>query len=345
MIGHDSPRVSVVILNWNGVAHLPTCLDALVAQTLCEFEVVLVDNGSRDGSLELLRSDYPWVRVVALAANTGFATGNNRGFAKARGDYIVTLNNDTRVEPDWLDTLVKVADARPRAGMVASRVCSFSDPDVIDSIGMGICRDGMSRGRFRNRLWSGLAMREVEEILFPSACAALYKRAMIAETGFFDDDFFAYAEDVDLGLRGRLAGWEAVAATKAVVRHRYSQTCGSLSPFKLYLVERNHYWVGVKNLPLGTLLAVPFFTLVRYLEQARSVVASRGTGGEFLASGSRGAAIRAIGKGTIDAIAGLPRMLRKRRQIMRGRQISDSEMGRLLESYQLSFRELLDDPG
>ncbi len=156
--------------------------------------------------------------------------------------------------------------------MVGCRICSFYRPDIIDSIGMGICRDGMSRGRFRNRRWSTLQLREVEDILFPSACAALYRRAMIDEIGFFDDDFFAYAEDSDLGLRGRLAGWDAVLATQAVVYHKYSQSSGSFSSFKVYLVERNHYWVAVKNFPLRRLLLLPLFTLLRYLEQVRTVL-------------------------------------------------------------------------
>jgi GT2 family glycosyltransferase len=176
--------------------------------------------------------------------------------------------------------------------MVASRVCSFADPDIIDSIGMGICRDGMSRGQFRNKRWSALRMGEVEEVLIPSACAGLYKRVMIAETGFFDDDFFAYAEDVDLGLRGRLAGWEAVAATAAIVHHKYSQTSGSLSPFKVYLVERNHYWVAWKNFPLSHLAALPWFTVRRYCEQVCAVLSGGGTGGEFRAGGSQGELVR-----------------------------------------------------
>ncbi|HXV21049.1 MAG TPA: glycosyltransferase family 2 protein [Desulfuromonadales bacterium] len=338
----SAPRLSVVIVNWNGLEHLPVCLDSLAAQTFRDFEVVLVDNGSRDGSVEFVRIRYPWVQLVPLPENTGFATGNNRGLERARGDYIVTLNNDTRVEPDWLESLVGVADAYPRAGMVASRVCAFSDPDIIDSIGMNICRDGMARGQFRNRRWSSLRLQEVEEILIPSACAALYKRAMIAETGFFDDDFFAYAEDVDLGMRGRLAGWEAVAATKAVVHHKYSQTSGSLSPFKVYLVERNHYWVVWKNFPVSHLAALPFFTVWRYVEQVLAVLAGGGTGGEFRAGGSRGALVKALLKGILDSLRGILQVLRKRRQVMNNRKLPMREFAKLLRRHRLTFRELLD---
>ncbi|MDX2493674.1 MAG: glycosyltransferase family 2 protein, partial [Desulfuromusa sp.] len=185
------PAVSIIIVNWNGRSHLVDCLDSLAAQTFRDFEVVFVDNGSVDDSVALVRAEYPWVRLVPLSENTGFATGNNRGLEHAVGDYIVTLNNDTRVAEDWLDTLLSVAESNPRAGMVGCRICSFSEPDIIDSLGMGICADGMSRGMYRNRRWSELSLPKTMQILFPSACAALYRRKMLSEIGFFDDDFFA----------------------------------------------------------------------------------------------------------------------------------------------------------
>ena len=337
-----SPRVSILVVNWNGRAHLETCLDSLQSQLFRDFEVVLVDNGSTDGSLDLLRGRYPWVRLLPLSENTGFATGNNRGLQHARGEYLVALNNDTQAEPDWLEALVRVADAHPAAGMVGSRICSFDDHDLIDSVGHGVCRDAMSRGRFRNRRWSDLGLQPVEEILFPSACVALYRRQMLEETGFFDDDFFAYAEDTDLGLRGRLAGWQAVAATDAVVYHKYSKTGGVFSPFKIYLVERNHYWLAFKILPWRLLLLLPFFTALRYWEQLSCVLSGSGSGGEFRASGSRSEIVWAIVKGTWHGLAGLPRMLRKRRVVMKTRRIPMGELTRLLRRHRLSFKELLD---
>jgi GT2 family glycosyltransferase len=337
------PTVSIIIVNWNGLLHLPDCLDSLVNQTFRDFEIVLVDNGSSDDSVVFVRERYPCVKLVTLTENTGFARGNNLGLQHADGDYIVTLNNDTRAEPDWLKNLVKVASAHPQAGMVGSRICSFSDPDIIDSIGMGICADGMSRGHYRNKRWSKLHFPEAIEILFPSACAALYKRKMIAEIGFFDEDFFAYAEDSDLGLRGRLTGWQAVLATDAIVCHKYSQTGGKLSPFKIYLVERNHYWVALKNFPAGSLLALPLFTLLRYLEQIRAVLVGGGTGSEFRAEDTQGAIIKALLRAVYDSLGGMPRMLRKRREVMKKRRLTMPEMARLLRINRITFKELLDN--
>jgi len=336
-----SPLLSVIIVNWNGREYLPACLDSLREQTCRDFETIVVDNGSYDGSLELLRDAYPWVRVVPLAENTGFARGNNAGFEVSRGTYIVTLNNDTRVDRAWLAELVAAAEERPGTGMVASRICSWDEPDRIDSLGVAICPDGMSRGSRRLAEFSKLSLSKTEEILLPSACAALYRRIMIDEIGFFDDDFFAYCEDTDLGLRGRVAGWGAVLARDAIVYHRYSRSGGVFSPFKLYLVERNHFWAALKSFPSGMLLALPFWTLVRYLVQAQLVMRSRGAGAQFRSTPSS-ALVTALLRGMRDAVTSLPRLICKRRSVMGTRRLSAGEMRRLLASYSISFRELLD---
>lgn len=336
-----APLVSIIIVNWNGKQYLPDCLDSLLDQYLKDFETIVVDNGSNDGSLELLQHSYSWVRVVSLATNTGFASGNNAGFAVSRGKYIVTLNNDTRVERDWLVELTAPVEARPEIGMVASRICSWDTPDQIDSLGVTVCRDGMSRGSRRLALFSTLTLAKTEDILLPSACAALYRRKMIDETGFFDDDFFAYCEDTDLGLRGRMAGWQALLARDAVVYHRYSRSGGVFSPFKLYLVERNHFWVALKNFPLTMLMVLPFWTIVRYFVQAQLVLAASGVGADFR-SGSQKDLSSAVSKGIIDMIRGLPVIIRKRRAASSMRRLSSGEAKALLCRYEISFRELLD---
>ncbi len=337
------PVVSVIVVNWNGLSHLPDCLGSLEAQSYSDFEVVFVDNGSTDDSLAYVAENHPSVKIVPLPENVGFASGNNLGFKQATGKYIVTLNNDTRLAPDWLEQLVCMAEKHPDAGMIGSRICSFEDPDLIDSLSIGICQDGMSRGRYRRQRWSELALPDDMEILFPSACAALYRRDMIEKIGFFDDDFFAYAEDSDLGLRGRLSGWPAFLAADAVVYHKYSQSTGHFSALKVYLVERNHYWVAVKNFPLKKLLFLPFFTVLRYFEQGRAILQGGGSGREFRASGNRMVLIKALGQGIFDSLKGLPRMLKKRHEVMQGRKLSTREFEDLLRQHRLSFKELLDN--
>lgn len=336
-----SPLISVIIVNWNGKKFLPDCLDSLRQQSCDDFEAIVVDNGSRDGSIELLQDYYPWVRLVSLAENTGFAGGNNAGFAVARGKYIVTLNNDTRVDKFWLSELIVPVEENSEIGMVASRICNWDKPDQIDSLGVAICHDGMSRGSCRRSSYSELSVGRSEDILLPSACAALYCRKMIDEIGFFDDDFFAYCEDTDLGLRGRVAGWGAVLARDAIVFHRYSRSGGEFSPFKLYLVERNHFWVALKSFPAAMLMALPFWTAIRYFVQARLVLGGRGAGAQFRNS-STSALIKALLRGVFDALSGLPRLFGKRRSVMATRRLTGCEMRQLLNTHKLSFMELLD---
>lgn len=338
----QKPLVSIIIVNWNGGRYLPECLQSLAAQTYRNFETIIVDNASTDGSPELIMTHYPTIRLIRLATNTGFATGNNKGFEQASGAYIVILNNDTRAEPDWLAKMVAVAEENPAVGMVGCRTCAYGDRDTIDTIGGRICRDGMSRGAYRSQSFSKLGLNPVEEGLYPSGCAALYKRAMLDETGFFDDDFFAYAEDTDLGLRGQLAGWKTLIATDAVVHHKYSGTGGVFSPLKLYLVERNHYWVAIKNFPLPLLVLLPFWTCVRYALQFFVVLAGKGSGAEFRSSTLPKECLFALAKATRDALAGLPQQWRKRQQIFAAKKISSIEMGRLMKRFRLSFLELLD---
>lgn len=334
--------VSVIIVNWNGKAFLEECLSSLASQRYQNFEVILVDNGSDDGSSEYVVSSFPWVRIVALHVNSGFAAGNNAGYEHSSGKYIVTLNNDTKVDENWLEELVKTADSDEEVGMVASCICQYFDPTRVDSLGVRICADGMSRGAFRFNLLADVPLLNCDEVLVPSACAALYKRDMIEAIGFFDEDYFAYCEDTDLGLRGRLAGWKAIIARHALVFHKYSMTGGSFSPFKLYLVERNHFWLAIKCLPLSHLLLLPWSTLLRYLLQARLVRTEKGSGGDFRGSSNKKACLQAFLRGIVDALNGIPRAVVKRNWIMNNKKMSIDEYSDLLKKFEMRFEELLD---
>jgi len=246
-------KVSVIVLNWNGRRLLADCLDSLAAQTYRDFEVVVVDNGSTDDSAAFVREQYPHVRLVALAENEGFAAGNNRGLESAAGEYIVTLNNDTVADPGFLTELVDVAECEPGVGMVAALLVDFFNPDVIDAAGIAPGFDGLGyclgHGEPLGPRW-----RESTEVFGPSAGAALYRRKMIDEIGFFDEAFFAYGEDFDLAWRGRFAGWRCVTASRAIVRHLHSATSGAESPFTIYHIHRNKWYVLVKDWPARLLI-------------------------------------------------------------------------------------------
>lgn len=335
------PAVSVILLNWNGLSHLSECLNSLMGQTYKDFECIVIDNGSQDGSVDYLKKTHPWIYLIELAHNIGFAAGNNVGYQQSKGRFIVTLNNDTVVDKNWLKELVRIAEEFPDTGMIASRICNYYKRDVIDSLGIKICLDGMSRGAFRGRKFSELHPIP-DEILLPSACAALYRRQMLETTGFFAEEFFAYCEDTDLGLRGRQAGWKSRLAADAVVYHKYSATAGSFSPFKLFLVERNHFWTAFRNFPTLLLLLLPLTTLMRYVMQFISILGNRGTGAGLRASESRAACFDAILRALWSGLA-CPIYLIKTRKSVRGRKtICDEAFSGVLKKFLMRFSELLD---
>jgi len=339
--GKYLPEVSIIILNWNGKEHLQECLGSLKNQTFQDFETIVVDNGSEDGSQQFLKELFPWVRLIELEENIGFAGGNVVGYRHSNGSLIVTLNNDTAVDKNWLKELVMVADQNARTGMVASRICSYFDRDSVDSLGMKICLDGMSRGYARGKKFSSLKTLP-DEILMPSACAALYRRQLIEQTGFFDESFFAYCEDSDLGLRARIAGWGAKLAVNAIVYHKYSATAGSFSPFKLYLVERNHFWAVLKTFPPILLLLLPLTTLFRYVFQALVILRGAGSGNMIRQQSDVKACLIAVIRGFWHGLRNPFSMIQKRREFIKKCHPDSFRILRLILKYRMSFSELLD---
>jgi len=333
-------QISVIIVNLNGGEYIAGCLDSLSAQTFRDFEVIVVDNGSTDGSRELIGKDYPRVRVIALGENTGFAKGNNIGFQASSSPFIATLNNDTLVGPGWLQELHEAAKVDRGIGMVASKIFLGKDGDELDSAGMLLYPDGMTRQRGRGVRDDG-RFDTPTEVLFPSACAALYRREMLEETGFFDEEFFSYCEDADLGLRGRLAGWKAVLAPRAVVRHLYSQTGGSYSAFKAYHVERNRLWVLLKDLPPSYILCFPLHTLWRYVVQLYGLLSGKGSVARFAEGNSAFQMVSVVVRAYVSAFAALPGMRRKRARIWQEKRMRVKEYRSLLKNHRITAAELM----
>ncbi len=335
------PAISVIIANLNGEKYLPDCLGALSRQTFRDFEVIVVDNGSTDGSLDLLKKDFPWVRVIELKENTGFARANNIGFEASSSQFVATLNNDTIPGPGWLQALYDTAVKDSAIGMVASKIYLGREGNELDSAGMLIYPDGMSRQRGRGEKDNGQFDSSCE-VLFPSACAALYRREMLREIGYFDEDFFSYCEDADLGLRGRLAGWQARLAPSASVRHLYSGTGGKYSMFKAFLVERNHLWVLLKNMPARYILGSPFYTVWRYVVQLYGLISGKGSVARFAEQSGMLQMIAVVIKAYCGASRKLPLMIRKRKEIRAGRCIiSPWEYAGLLKRHRISAGELM----
>jgi GT2 family glycosyltransferase len=238
--------VSVVIPSWNGAALLGPCLEALEAQTARELEVLVVDNGSTDGSLALLAARFPWAHAIGLPENRGFSAAVNAGIAKARGDVIALLNNDTCADPRWVETLASARAAHPDIGFCASKMLSMADPRRLDNAGIDYRVDGFAITRGA-REPDGAAWSAPREVFGACAGAAAYRRALFDDVGLFDERFFAYYEDVDLSFRAQLRGWRCLYVPDAVVLHR--QGASTVPSVRDVLVPRNRVLTWIKNMP------------------------------------------------------------------------------------------------
>jgi GT2 family glycosyltransferase len=334
------PLVSVVIVNWNGKHLLGECLDSLSAQAVEGVEIILVDNGSKDGSAQFVQERYPGVRLITLQENLGFAGGNNAGIRSASGKYIALLNNDTRVDQAWLANLLREAEASPAStGMWACKILSYDNPDVLDNVGLLLYPDGLGRGKGRLEKDRG-QYDEQGEAFFPSGCAGLFRREMLDEIGLFDEEFFAYADDVDLGLRARLAGFRCTYVPTANVYHKYSASSSAHSPFKAFLVERNRIWVLLKYYPIEMILVSPCVTLARLLFHLYGALTGKGASGRFSEQNSVLQAIAVLLRAWWSALAALPNIIRQRRSFSRLRRIGRRELYRLFCEYRISASEL-----
>jgi GT2 family glycosyltransferase len=330
----------VVIVNWNGKHLLGECLDSLLAQNVGGIEIILVDNGSQDGSAEYVLERYHDVRVVSLPENIGFAGGNNAGIRAASGKYIAILNNDTKVDPNWLMNLLREAEASPSVvGMWASKILSYDKPDIIDNVGLLMYPDGLGRGKGRLEVDGGQYDR-TGEAFFPSGCAGLYRRKMLDEIGLFDEEFFAYADDVDLGLRARLAGWQCIYVPSAKVYHKYSASSSAHSPFKAFLVERNRILVLLKYYPIEMIVISPFVTLTRLLVHLYGALTGKGASGRFSEQNSVFKAMAILLKAWFSAFSALPYIIRQRQAFSPLRRIGRRELYRLFREYRISTYEI-----
>ncbi|MDE2867055.1 MAG: glycosyltransferase family 2 protein [Chloroflexota bacterium] len=247
----DTPEASVVIVTWNGLRHLRRCLPALADQTGVEFETIVVDNGSTDGTEEWIAEAYPRTILKRLESNHGFSEANNIGFGLARADLVATLNNDAVPDSDWLYSLVQAAHEHPETGSFASRMVLDRDHNIIDSAGVVTDVLGIAWDRHNAE---PVGSDEAGDVFGACAGAALYRKALLDETGGFDSAFFAYLEDVDLAWRARWLGWTARYVPEARVVHAHSATGTEESPFKTFYLGRNKVWTVAKNHPTRALL-------------------------------------------------------------------------------------------
>jgi GT2 family glycosyltransferase len=312
-----SPRVTVVIPNWNGERFLQICLGSLRAQSFRNFETVLVDNGSSDGSVAFVEENFPEVRLLRLPENLGFSAAVNAGIRAAEADLIVLLNNDTEVDSGWLETLVRAADEHPEAGFFASKLVDFRDRRLLDGAGDALRRSGLPYRLGHGEVDRGQFEREAF-VFSACAAAALYRRSVFEEIGLFDEDFFSNCEDWDVGFRAQLAGYRCVYVPGSVVYHVGSaSTGGQKSALNTRLGAQNGINVLVKNLPAALIAKSLPFVLAGQLSRLAVTALSPGL-------------FRAHLSGLAGAGRLLPRMLKKRREIQKRRRVSDDYVMQLL---------------
>jgi GT2 family glycosyltransferase len=337
--------ISVVVVTWNRRDLLRSCLQTLNRQKLEQpFEVVVVDNGSDDGSPEMVLREFAKnpvfrLKLIRNQVNRGFCAGNNQGFAASDSEFVALLNNDAEAEPDWLAALVRAFEGRPEVGMAASKILVHEDPRRIDKVGHLIYPDGQNRGRGSGELDAGQFDR-IEEVLWPDGCAAMYRRAMLDQIGGFDEDFFAYADDAELGLRGRIAGWKCLYMPGARVRHHRGATLGVRSERRLELIERNRVLLAAKLFPWSLLWLNGAYYLTRLLAGLWAAATRKGEVGRYPGLTGKIRVALALLKGDLSALTLLPKMLAKRRSVNAIRKLSPREVRVLILEHRIPLKEL-----
>ena len=325
------PSVTVVVPTLVGGAALEECLRALEEQTLRDFDVIVVDNGGK-GAVR----DSGRVRVIVNQKNVGFGAAANQGFQDSRARFLAVLNDDAVPQPGWLESLVTAMESRQDVGMCASKIRLAID-GRLDSAGMLVGRDGSSKQR--GHLESAEAFSRSEEALLPSGCAAFYRRDMLEEVGLFDESFFLYCEDTDLGLRARWAGWECLYVPDAVVDHRYSHSAGKASGLKAYYVERNRLFLLIKSFPMRDVLLAPFYSLARYFWHVIYALFGRGAAAQFRREGNRSVSLASyVLRAYFELLVHFPDLWRKRKHLKR--RLTERQFHRLIRRYSISARQV-----
>lgn len=313
---------------------LADCLRALESQTFDRFDVIVVDNSGSGRA----RAASERVRILANERNVGFGAAINQAIRDSQSPYIAALNDDAVPHPEWLAALVKAAEARPKAGMFASQV-RMTGTDTLDSAGMLLALDGSSKQRGHGEPPAKFAASS--DTFFPTGSAALYRRKMLDEIGLFDEQFFLYCEDTDLGLRARWAGWEGEYVAGAVVDHAYSKSAGRASALKAYYVERNRLYTVIKNFPWSMLLFVKLYSTLRYYWHAVFMVTQTGKAAEFRTAGHPPWLLPfLVLRAHVSATVRLPYLLRERRRIFKTRRLTSKEFRALADAHSISVRKV-----
>jgi GT2 family glycosyltransferase len=310
------PIVSIVVVNWNGLKFLDKCIAAIKLQTYHDMQLIIVDNASTDGSVDDIEKKWPEVKLIKLDSNTGFALANNIGASQAVGEWLAFVNNDAFLVEDWLEQMLKATTLYPQYSFFASRLMRSSGDEIVEASG-DVCHVSCHAWhRDHNKPLEGI-QRSAGEVFSASAAAALYNREYFLEVGGFDERYFSHHEDVDLGFRLRLRGYRCLYVPEAEVKHIGSASFGVESDRTVYQVHRNTVWTYFKDMPRRLMW--------KYL--LAHVIANL----IFLIYYTLRGQWKAIWLAKIDALRGLPAILRQRRIVQESIQIDDVSILNVLD--------------
>ncbi|MBM4017125.1 MAG: glycosyltransferase family 2 protein [Planctomycetes bacterium] len=338
----NPPGVTALVLNWNGARVVGECVRSLLAQDYPALGVLVVDNASTDGSADMVRREFPAVRLHVNEKNLGFGGGNNVGIGLAGTPYVLMCNNDTRLAPDAVRLLVEALENEPRAGS-ATPCIVLAATGKVDATGIVVCPDGLALGR--GRAEPPEALRQPAEVFYASDCCCLYRKAMLEDLRLpsgelYDEDFFAYADETDMGWRAQRRGWKSLYVPAAAVYHHHAASSGSVSPLLARLVERNRVWVAVKNFPAWLLAYGVLWTAYRLFWQAWGVMAGRGRAGAMASQRSKWEMAKVLLRAWWEALLGLPGMWRKRRAIMRSGRLTFGRFREIFRKFGIGAKDI-----
>jgi hypothetical protein len=325
--------VSVIILNWNGEKYLQSCLRSVLDQTYPKVEILVVDNNSQDGSVALLETKFPQIRLIKSEVNLGFAAGNNLGINQSSGEYVALLNNDTELDSDWLEELIKAAGTQPHIGMCASKIKYLQERDTLNSTGVIIYPDLTAINRGIGEKDTG--QYDLHRSVFcPYGAAALYRKDMLNQVGLLDEDYFMFREEDELGWRANLAGWKCIYVPTAVVYHYRSAATKVGSPFKLYYGERNRLYTCFKYLTIPMILQTLPHVFKRY------IFSSRGATTEARPGLSKLKLLGTLFRAHLDALKKSGRMRRKGSEFLGRYSQTRNHIREILRAYPASLGDL-----
>lgn len=342
-------NIAIIIVNWNGKDLLKNCLDSLENQTSFDFRIILVDNGSKDGSVLFLKEKYPKIEIIELSENFGFAKANNIGISRAFEDekvrHILTLNNDTVVDSKFIETILKEIRINSNFGSIQPKIFD-SKGEKIDCVGMLISFEMSAQNKGYGEKDLG-QFEKKEEIFGSSACASLYSREALESVklprgNYFDESYFAYFEDVDLAWRMRLAGFKSYYCPEAKVFHVHSATGVKNSQFKKFHLHRNQYYNIIKNLPFFLMMKAIFFMPIRYLLVLHSmIIGKRSVEKKNQAFGKPRGIVKNIFGDWRDVLENLPQLLKKRKIIQNRKKVENKEVKKWLKQYKADFKKTI----